>query len=127
VTPKPVAPRISVPAWLSWAVREHELSPATFAVLFTLCELGDDEWVCTESAAKIAQHCGVARSATQKALARLIEIQAIVPLGEGPRSRARTYRVSASRPPTAAQLRLLATPATRRAVQGGNGWLVSVD
>jgi len=116
-----------VPDWVPWAVREHGLTPATALVLISLCQLGDAEWVCTESAAKIAENVGVARSATQKALARLIEIQAITPLGTGPRSQARTYRVSASRPPTAAQLRLLATSATRRAVVDGNGWLVSVD
>jgi DNA-binding transcriptional ArsR family regulator len=128
VPPKPVTPRVSVPAWLSWAVREHQLTPATFAVLYTLCELGDREWVCVVSERDIAENVGIARSAVQRALARLLEIHAIVDLGRESKRAPQRFRVSPSQPPTAAQLRLLATSATRRAAMGSDGgWLVSVD
>jgi hypothetical protein len=124
--PRKVAPRLTHPDWLFWAKREHALTAEAILVLVVLCELGGEEWVCTESAANIAQHAGISRSTAQKALDRLIEITAIVPLGIGPRSQARTYRVSPSRPHTAAQLRLLATPATRRAANDDGSWLVAV-
>ena len=128
MVPRPVSLRFSVPEWWSWAVREHELSPATALVLISLCQLGDAEWVCSASERDVAQNARIARSATQRAIARLIEIQAIVDLGRESRREPRKLRVSPSRPPTAAQLRLLATPATRRAVQGSDGgWLVAVD
>lgn len=108
-------------------MREHSLSPATFAVLFSLCELGDDEWICEQSERNIAQNVGVARSAVQRALAQLLEIQAIVDLGRTSKRSPRRFRVAPSRPPTAAQIRLLATKATRRAANDQGAWLVSVE
>lgn len=108
-------------------MREHSLSAATFAVLFSMCELGDDEWICAQSERNIAQNVGLARSSVQLAITQLLEIHAIVDLGRESKRSVRRFRVSATRPPTAAQLRLLATPATRRATLDGNGWLVSVD
>ena len=126
--PRPVAPRFSVPAWLTWAVREHGLSPATALVVISLCQLGDGEWICSASERDIAENVGIARSAAQRGILRLLEIQAVVDLGRESKRAPRKLRVSPSQPPTAAQLRLLATPAARRAVQGGNGsWLVRVD
>jgi hypothetical protein len=128
VPPRPVAPRFTVPEWVTWAVREHGLTPATFAVLITLCQLSDEEWMCEQSERNIAQNANVARSAVQKALTRLVEIQAIVDLGRRNVRTPQRYRVSPSRPATAAQLRLLATPATRRAILGPDGgWLTAVE
>jgi hypothetical protein len=125
--PRKVAPRLTYPDWLFWAKREHALTAEAVLVLLTLCELGDDEWLCAQSAANLAQHAGISRSTTQKALDRLVEVLAITPLGTGSRREPRKYRVSASRPPTAAQLRLLATPATRRAIADNGAWIVAVD
>jgi hypothetical protein len=128
VPPRPVAPRLTVPAWLSWAVREHSLTPATFAVLFSVCELADAEGMCEQSERNIAQNVGVARSAVQRALTQLVEIQALDDLGRRTRRSPQRFRVSPSRPPTAAQIRLLATKATRRATQGPDGsWLALVE
>ena len=108
-------------------MREHNLSPATFAVLFTLCELGDDEWICEQSERNIAQNVGVARMTVRASIERLIEIHAVVDLGRIGKRSPQRFRVAASRPPTAAQLRLLATKAVRRSTMGDGSWLVSVE
>lgn len=126
MAPKPTAPRLAVPDWLSWAVREHALTPATFAVLFTLCELGDDEWICEQSERNLAQNVGLARSSVQIALAQLLEIGAITDLGRAGKRSPQRFRVSATRPPTAAQVRMLATKAVRRAVNDKGAWIVAV-
>ena len=121
-------PRHTHPAWWSWAVREHELTAETILVLLTLCEHGDDEWLCEQSERNIAQNVGLARMTVRKALARLVEIQAIVELGRRNVRTPQRYRVSPSRPPTAAQIRMLATTASRRAVIGPDGgWLVAAE
>lgn len=127
MAPKPVAPRHSAPKWWSWAKREHDLTPETILVLFALCDLGDDEWICAVSERMLADHAGVARMTARKALLRLVEIGAIVDLGRAGKRSPQRFRVSPAQPSTAAQLRLLATPASRRATLDGNGWLVKVE
>lgn len=125
--PRPVAPRGSHPEWWSWAKREHKLTPEAVLVLFALCDLGDDEWICQQSAANIAQCAGIARSSVQKAVDRLVEIGAVVDLGRDSRREPSRLRVSPVKPATAAQLRLLASPAKRRAVNDKGDWIVAVD
>jgi hypothetical protein len=126
--PRKVAPRFTVPDWVTWAVREHGLNAAALAVLVSLCQLGDEEWTCSASERDIAENVGLSRSTVQIALTRLLEIRAVLDLGRAGKRSPRKLRVSAFQPPTAAQLRLLATSATRRATLGPNGgWLVAAD
>lgn len=108
-------------------MREHGLNPAALAVLVSLCQLGDEEWICSASERDIAENVGLSRSTVQIAITRLLEISAITDLGRAGKRSPRRLRVSPSQPPTAAQLRLLASPATRRATQAGTGWLAAVD
>lgn len=122
-----VVPRVSIPEWVPWAVREHGLTPATGMVLVSMCVLADSELLCEQSLANIGQNVGIARSAVQAGVARLIEISAIVELERSGRNAPSRFRISAAQPPTAAQLRLLGTLAKRRATLDGSGWLVSVD
>lgn len=126
MTPKPVAPRASIPAWFLWARREHNLAPEVVLVLLAMCELGDEEWICAQSERNVAQCAGVARSTVQKSLERLLEIRAIADLGRESKRSVRRFRVAAFQPPTAAQVRLLATPAKRRAVNAQGDWIVAL-
>jgi DNA-binding MarR family transcriptional regulator len=125
VPPRPVVPRGSCPKWWAWAKYEHDLTAETILVLFALCDLGDDEWICAVSERRLAEHVGIARMTARKALTRLVEIGAIVDLGRDSQRTPQRFRVSPSQPRTAAQVRLLATKAVRRAVNDQGDWIAT--